>query len=332
MIKYPTTRPRRNRLSNWSRRLTSENSLSVNDLILPMFLLEGTKKKEQIHSMPGVFRYSLDELLKQIEIVVRSKIPLIALFPNIESDLKTPTGSEALNSKGVVPKAILMIKKEFPDLGLMTDIALDPYTTHGQDGLINEFGYVLNDQTVEILKKQALLHAQMGVDIVAPSDMMDGRVGAIRQALEDEKYFLTKIMSYSAKYASSFYNPFREAVGSTKNLKGFDKKSYQMNPANSEEALLEVELDINEGADMIMIKPGLPYLDIIQKIKEVYKIPTFAYQVSGEYSMIKSASINNYLDEKDVVLETLIAFKRAGCSGVLTYFALSATEWIKEEN
>jgi porphobilinogen synthase len=328
--KFPYIRPRRNRLDNWGRRLTAENTITTDDLILPLFLLDGTKRKEEIRSMPGVFRYSLDELLFHIESVVEKNIPLIALFPKIEQYFKDPIGTEALNPNGIIPKAISTIKKEFPDLGVMTDIALDPYTSHGQDGLVNENGYVLNDETVEILKKQALLHAEMGVDIVAPSDMMDGRIGVIREALESQSHSLTRIMAYSAKYASSFYSPFRDAVGSTKNLSGFEKQNYQMNPSNSDEALLEVELDINEGADMVMIKPGLPYLDIIQRIKSNFKMPTFAYQVSGEYSMIKAASLNNFLDEKKIVMETLISFKRAGCDGVLTYFALSAAGWIKE--
>ena len=329
--KFPSTRPRRNRLDNWGRRLTAENTLSTSDLILPLFILDGKKKKEEILSMPGVFRYSLDNLLLEIETIVQKNIPLIALFPNIEQNLKDAKGSEALNYNGIVPRAISMIKKEFPELGVMTDIALDPYTSHGQDGIVDDNGYVLNDETVEILKKQALIHAEMGVDIVAPSDMMDGRIGVIREALEKQSHILTRIMAYSAKYASSFYSPFRDAVGSSKNLSGYDKQNYQMNPANSDEALLEVELDISEGADMVMIKPGLPYLDIIQKVKMNFKIPTFAYQVSGEYSMIKAASTNNFLDEKKIVMETLISFKRAGCDGILTYFAPSAAVWINEE-
>jgi porphobilinogen synthase len=329
--KYPNLRLRRNRLDDWGRKLTAENTLTTNDLIFPMFLVDGNKIKEEIRSMPGIYRYSLDELIIQIEHVVKKNIPLIALFPKIEQHLKDSTGSEALNYDGIIPKAILAIKKEFPDLGVMTDIALDPYTSHGQDGLINDEGYVLNDETVEILTKQSLLHAEMGVDIVAPSDMMDGRIGVIREALENQSHSLTRIMAYSAKYASGFYSPFRDAVGSAKNLSKCDKRNYQMNPANSNEALLEAELDINEGADMVMIKPGLPYLDIVQKIKETFKMPTFAYQVSGEYSMIKLAGMNDFLDEKKIVMETLIAFKRAGCDGVLSYFALSAADWIKEE-
>ncbi len=329
--KFPSTRPRRNRLDSWGRRLTAENTLSTSDLILPLFILDGKKKKEEILSMPGVFRYSLDNLLLEIETIVQKNIPLIALFPNIEQNLKDTNGSEALNYNGIVPRAISMIKREFPELGVMTDIALDPYTSHGQDGIVDDNGYVLNDETVEILKKQALIHAEMGVDIVAPSDMMDGRIGVIREALENQSHSLTRIMAYSAKYASSFYSPFRDAVGSSKNLSGYDKQNYQMNPSNSDEALLEVELDISEGADMVMIKPGLPYLDIIQKVKMNFKIPTFAYQVSGEYSMIKAASTNNFLDEKKIVMETLISFKRAGCDGILTYFAPSAAVWINEE-
>jgi len=329
--KFPSTRPRRNRLDSWGRRLTAENTLSTSDLILPLFILDGKKKKEEILSMPGVFRYSLDNLLLEIETIVQKNIPLIALFPNIEQNLKDTNGSEALNYNGIVPRAISMIKREFPELGVMTDIALDPYTSHGQDGIVDDNGYVLNDETVEILKKQALIHAEMGVDIVAPSDMMDGRIGVIREALENQSHSLTRIMAYSAKYASSFYSPFRDAVGSSKNLSGYDKQNYQMNPSNSDEALLEVELDISEGADMVMIKPGLPYLDIIQKVKMNFKIPTFAYQVSGEYSMIKAASKNNFLDEKKIVMETLISFKRAGCDGILTYFAPSAAVWINEE-
>ena len=331
MKKYPNLRPRRNRLDNWGRRLTAENILTTDDLILPMFIIEGNKKKQEIQSMPGVFRYSLDVLLVQIEKILKKNIPLIALFPKIEQHLKDSTGSEALNTHGIIPKAVSAIKKEFPNLGLMTDIALDPYTSHGQDGLIDKNGYVLNDETVEILKKQALLYAEMGADIVAPSDMMDGRIGEIRSALESQSHPLTRIIAYSAKYASNFYSPFRDAVGSDRNLTKFDKKNYQMNPSNSNEALLEVELDINEGADMIMIKPGLPYLDIIQKIKETFKMPTFAYQVSGEYSMIKAAVLSNFLDEKKIVMESLTSFKRAGCDGILSYYALSAADWIKEE-
>lgn len=330
MKKFPAIRPRRSRFHEWSRRLVAENTLSVDDLILPLFLVDGKKRVESVDAMPGVFRYSVDEILKVVEKVSQKKIPLIALFPKIDIKLKTNDGKEALNPEGLIPEAIVKIKKEFPNIGIMTDVALDPYTTHGQDGLISEDGTVKNDETIDILKQQSLLYAEMGADIVAPSDMMDGRIGVIRNALENNNHCITKIMAYSAKYSSSFYNPFRDAVGSSKNLGDFDKKNYQMDPANSLEALTEVELDIFEGADMVMIKPGLPYLDIVYITKHTFKMPTFAYQVSGEYSMIKAASLNQYLDEKNVVLETLLSFKRAGCSGILTYYAINAAEWLEE--
>jgi porphobilinogen synthase len=325
---FPRTRLRRNRTNEWSRNLTAENRLSVHDLIYPIFIVEGSNLKIEINSMPGAYRYSLDQLKNISKEVYELGIPLIALFPCIDSHLKSNDGKEALNKNGLIPKAIEVVKNCCPKLGVMTDVALDPYTIHGQDGIVDNNGYVINDKTVEILSQQAILQASFGSDIVAPSDMMDGRVGAIRNILELNNNINTKIMAYTAKYASNFYGPFRDAVGSKINKTGFNKKNYQMNPANSNEALSEAELDISEGADMLLIKPGLPYLDIVYRIKQNLKMPTFAYQVSGEYSMIKAAAERNWLDERTCVLESLLCFKRAGCDGILSYFSKEAAKWL----
>jgi porphobilinogen synthase len=317
-------RPRRLRRTDWSRRLVQENTLSSNDFIYPVFLLEGKGREEAVKSMPGVSRVSLDLLLPIAQECVQLGIPVMALFPVIGNDLKTTDGKEAFNPNGLIPLAVKELKKQFPNLGIMTDIALDPYTSHGQDGLIDDEGYVINDVTVDALVKQALIHAQAGVDIVAPSDMMDGRIAAIRDALEAHGFVHTQIMAYSAKYASAFYGPFRDAVGSAGNLGKGNKKTYQMDPANSDEAIREVSLDIEEGADMVMVKPGMPYLDIVRRVKEELGHPTFAYQVSGEYAMIKAASVNGWIDGEAVMIESLLAFKRAGADGILTYFARDA--------
>ena len=317
---FPRVRMRRNRLSEFSRKLISENNLSVNDLIYPIFLTYGSNVKDEISSMPGIYRYSLDLLHKEIEYISSLKIPAIALFPKIENELKTPNGNEALNKNNLVCKAIQISKKVNPELGVITDVALDPYTDHGHDGIIKK-DQIDNDLTVEILCKQAVMQAEAGCDIIAPSDMMDGRVGAIRDALDEHGLINVQIMSYAAKYASSFYGPFRDAVGSTINLSKKSKNSYQMDPANSAEALREIRFDINEGADMIIIKPGMPYLDIINKAKENFNFPIIAYQVSGEYSMIKCAIQNGWFDEEKIIFETLMCFKRAGCKGIITYFA-----------
>ena len=317
-------RPRRSRKTDWSRRLVQENQLSANDFIYPVFLLEGSGHEETVSSMPGVSRLSLDKLMLVAEDCVKLGIPVMAIFPVIKSELKTPDGKEAFNPNGLIPQAIKELKKQFPNLGIMTDIALDPYTSHGQDGIIDADGYVLNDPTVDALIKQALIHAQAGADIVAPSDMMDGRIGAIRDSLEAHGFIHTQIMAYSAKYASAFYGPFRDAVGSAGNLGKSDKKNYQMDPANSDEAIREVALDIEEGADMVMVKPGMPYLDIVRRVKEELGYPTFAYQVSGEYAMIKAAGQNGWINEEAVMMESLLAFKRAGADGILTYFARDA--------
>jgi porphobilinogen synthase len=318
------------RFNDFSRRLMRENLLSVDDLIYPMFVTEGSNKREVISSMPGVERFSLDLLLTQAEEIYNLGIPAIALFPVTPDNKKTDNATEAYNPEGLAQRSVRALKKAFPELGIITDVALDPFTIHGQDGLINQDGYVINDETITVLVKQALSHAEAGVDIVAPSDMMDGRIGAIRAALEANNYSNTLILAYSAKYASSFYGPFRDAVGSASNLGKSNKYSYQMDPANSDEALREIQLDLQEGADMIMVKPGMPYLDIIRRVKDQFGAPTFAYQVSGEYAMIKAASINGWLDEKSVVLESLLAFKRAGCDGILTYYAKSVAEWLQE--
>jgi len=325
---YPHGRPRRLRHDRFTRDLVREHRLGAHDLIYPVFVVDGARKREAVASMPGVERLSLDLLLPVAEQCVNLGIPALALFPVIDPALKTPDGREALNADGLIPRVVRELKKQFPDLGVMTDVALDPYTSHGQDGLIDPDpaanGYILNDETIAILVKQALTQAQAGVDIVAPSDMMDGRIGAIRHALEANHYIHTRIMAYSAKYASAFYGPFRDAVGSATNLGKSNKKVYQMDPGNSDEALREVAMDIAEGADMVMVKPGMPYLDIVRRVKDTFKVPTFAYQVSGEYAMLKAAAHNGWLDHDAVMLESLLAFKRAGADGVLTYFALDA--------
>jgi porphobilinogen synthase len=328
---FPQRRMRRMRKHEFSRRLMSENRLTVNDLIYPMFILEGTQRSEKVASMPGVERYSIDLLLKEAAELVDLGIPLIALFPVTPADKKSLMAEEAYNPDGLVQRAVRELKNAFPQLGVMTDIALDPFTTHGQDGIIDDTGYILNDITTEILVKQALSHAEAGADIVAPSDMMDGRIGEIRKALEAAGHVNTQIMAYSAKYSSNYYGPFRDAVGSAGNLKGGNKHSYQMDPANSDEALHEVALDIQEGADMVMVKPGMPYLDIVHRVKTELAVPTFAYQVSGEYAMHMAAIQNGWLAEKAIVMESLLCFKRAGADGVLTYFAKRAAQWLKEE-
>jgi porphobilinogen synthase len=331
---YPIGRPRRLRRDTFTRNLVRENSLSANDLIYPVFVVDGQQQRQVVSSMPGVERLSLDLLLPVAEDCVKLGIPVMALFPVIDSSLKTHDGREALNPDGLVPRVVRALKKEFPDLGVMTDVALDPFTSHGQDGLpdprAEEFGYIMNDATVEILVKQALTQAGAGVDIVAPSDMMDGRIGAIRHALEANHFVHTRIMAYSAKYASAFYGPFRDAVGSAANLGKSNKKVYQMDPGNSNEALREVAMDIAEGADMVMVKPGMPYLDVVRRVKDEFKIPTFAYQVSGEYAMLKAAAINGWLDHDAVMMESLLAFKRAGADGILTYFARDAARLLQK--
>ena len=324
----PHTRLRRMRSHGFSRRLMAETRLSADDLIYPVFILEGENRREAILSMPGIERLSLDLLLKEIETLLALGIPAIALFPVIETNKKSLLAEEAFSSDGLVQRAVRDIKAHFPEMGVITDVALDPYTSHGQDGIIDNNGYVLNDETTEILVKQALSHAEAGADVVAPSDMMDGRIGAIRQALEANRFVNTKILAYSAKYASSFYGPFREAVGSAKALGKADKFQYQMDPRNAKEALHEVAMDIQEGADMVMIKPGMPYLDIVRQTKDTFHVPTFVYQVSGEYAMLKAAALQGWLDERAVVMESLISIKRAGADGILTYFAKQAAEWL----
>ena len=324
-------RPRRMRKDEFSRRLMREHHLRTDDLIYPVFVMEGKQKEEAIPSMPGIKRQSMDLILETAKECFKLGIPAIALFPVIDPSLKTDDAKEAYNREGLTQRVVQELKKHVPDLGVITDVALDPYTRHGQDGLIDASGYVLNDETVEVLIKQALSHARAGADIVAPSDMMDGRIGQIRKALEKEGFVHTKILAYSAKYASSFYGPFRDAVGSAKNLGQSDKQSYQMDPANSDEAITEVDLDIHEGADMVMIKPGMPYLDIIYRVKTTFGLPTYAYQVSGEYAMLKAASQNGWLDEKAVVMESLLAFKRAGADGILTYYALEIARWLSRD-
>jgi porphobilinogen synthase len=318
------------RSHDFSRRLMRENTLTVDDLIYPMFVCEGTHQREQIKSMPDIERLSIDLLIEEAHELNALGLPAIALFPVIESAKKSADAAEAYNPEGLVQRAVRALKLAVPDLGIITDVALDPYTSHGQDGLVDTQGYVINDQTNSVLVKQALSHAEAGADIVAPSDMMDGRIGAIRLALETAHYPNTKILAYSAKYASSFYGPFRDAVGSAQNIGKGNKFSYQMDPANSNEALHEVFLDLQEGADMVMIKPGMPYLDIIQRVKKEFGVPTFAYQVSGEYAMLKAAALNEWLDEKAVVFESLLAFKRAGCDAILTYYAKAAAQWLNE--
>lgn len=326
---YPSTRKRRNRTDDFVRRLVAENQLSVNDLIYPVFVLPGEKQQQAVSSMPGVERKSVDLLLQEIEQLVSLGVPAVALFPVVCDDKKSLQAEEAYNEQGLVQTAVRAIKHRFPEMGVITDIALDPYTSHGQDGIIDKNGYVLNDETVDVLTKQALSHAAAGADIVAPSDMMDGRIGAIRESLEVEGFVNAKILAYSAKYASAFYGPFRDAVGSAGSLGKADKKTYQMDPANSDEALHEIALDIEEGADMLMVKPGMPYLDIIHRVKENFKVPVFAYHVSGEYAMLKAASQNGWLDEQAVVMEAMTCFKRAGTDAILTYYAKDIAHWLK---
>ena len=321
---FPASRPRRLRRDAFTRALVREHRLAPEDLILPVFVLDGAGQMQDVASMPGVQRRSIDGLLGVAEECVALGVPVVALFPVIDKALKTPDGVEATNLEGLVPRAVRELKKRFPQLGVLTDVALDPYTSHGQDGLLDDTGYILNDVTVAMLTRQALVQAAAGVDIVAPSDMMDGRIGAIRTALEGAGHIHTRIMAYSAKYASAFYGPFRDAVGSASNLGKADKKVYQMDPGNSDEALREVALDLAEGADMVMVKPGMPYLDIVRRVKQEFRVPTFAYQVSGEYAMLKAAAANGWLDHDAVMMESLLAFKRAGADGVLTYFALDA--------
>jgi porphobilinogen synthase len=330
-IIFPETRMRRMRAHEFSRRLMREHTLTTADLIYPMFIIEGDNERQSISSMPGVQRMTLDLLLAEAEILQKLGIPLIALFPVVAGTKKSLTAEEAFNPDGLTQRAVKALKAAFPNLGVMTDVALDPFTSHGQDGLIDTNGYVLNDVTVEVLIKQALSHAAAGADIVAPSDMMDGRIGAIRKALEADGFHNTQILAYSAKYASSFYGPFRDAVGSAGNLAGGNKYSYQMDPANSDEAIREVALDLQEGADMVMVKPGMPYLDIIRRIKDEFGVPTFAYQVSGEYAMLKAAAQNGWLNEQQVVLEALLSFKRAGADAILTYYAKAVAQWLHEQ-
>jgi porphobilinogen synthase len=320
---FPAIRMRRMRRDDFSRRLMREHVLTADDLIYPVFIIDGKARTEKVASMPGVERMTIDKLLPLAEACLKHRIPALALFPAIEQNLKTDDGREAFNAKGLVPRAVAALKERFPELGVMTDVALDPYTSHGQDGVIDSSGYILNDVTLDALVRQALVQADAGVDIVAPSDMMDGRIGRIRAALETQGHIHTRIMAYSAKYASGFYGPFRDAVGSAKNLGKSDKKTYQMDPANSDEALWEVGLDLREGADMVMVKPGMPYLDIVRRVKDEFKAPTYVYQVSGEYSMLRGAVDNGWLPES-CVLEALLGFKRAGADGILTYFALEA--------
>jgi len=321
---------RRMRRDDFSRRLMRETRLTTDDLIYPVFVLDGKNRIEAVPSMPGVNRYTVDKLLPHAEQCAKLGIPAIAIFPVIADHLKTADGREATNPKGLVPRTVAALKKRFPEIGVITDVALDPYTTHGHDGIIDRSGYVRNDETIAVLEKQALVNAVAGVDIVAPSDMMDGRIGAVREALDKKGYIHTRILAYSAKYASGFYGPFRDAVGSAKQLGLGDKYNYQMDPANSDEALREVALDLEEGADMVMVKPGLPYLDIVRRVKSEFRIPTYVYQVSGEYAMLKAAIQNGWLDEKRCVMEVLLAFKRAGADGILTYFAIDAAKWLKE--
>lgn len=328
---HPLHRPRRMRRDDFSRRLMRENRLTTDDLIYPVFVVEGTNERQPVPSMPGVERVSVDLLMHVAEQCVELGVPVLSLFPAIDPSVKTPDGREAANPEGLIPRAVRELKKRFPELGVLTDVALDPYTSHGQDGVLDENGYVINDDTIEILIEQARVQAEAGVDIVAPSDMMDGRIGAIREMLESDGHIHTRIMAYSAKFASAFYGPFRDAVGSASNLGKGNKMTYQMDPANSDEALREVRLDIDEGADMVMVKPGMPYLDIVRRVKDAFRFPTYVYQVSGEYAMLKAAAMNGWLDHDKVVLESLLAFKRAGADGVLTYFALDAARLLKAQ-
>ena len=327
---FPARRLRRLRKHNFSRRLVSENKLTVDDLIYPVFIMEGENHREPVPSMPKVERLTIDQLLIEAELIVKYGVPVISLFPVVEGDKKSEMAEEAYNPNGLVQRAVRALKQHFPELGVLTDVALDPYTAHGQDGIVDEEGYVLNDVTTEILVKQALSHAEAGADIVAPSDMMDGRIGKIREALEEQGFINTQIMAYSAKYASCYYGPFRDAVGSSGNLKG-DKKTYQLDPANGNEGLQEVALDLAEGADMVMIKPGLPYLDMVYRVKEYFGVPTFAYQVSGEYAMHQAAIEQGWLAEKPAIMESLLCFKRAGADGILTYYAKQVAQWLYEE-
>ena len=328
---FPYTRMRRMRRDDFSRRLMAENHLSVNDLIYPVFVLEGKNRREVIESMPGIERLSIDLLLEEAKDLVNLGVPAVAIFPVTPGDKKSLMAEEAFNEDGLAQRTVRALKEAFPELGVITDVALDPFTTHGQDGIIDDEGYVMNDITTEILVKQALSHAEAGADVVAPSDMMDGRIGAIREALEADGHIHTRIMAYSAKYASSYYGPFRDAVGSAGNLKGADKKTYQMDPANSDEAIREVALDLQEGADMVMVKPGMPYLDIVRRVKDEFGVPTFAYQVSGEYAMHKAAIDNGWLSEEATIMESLLAFKRAGADGILTYFAKQAAQYLTKK-
>lgn len=328
---FHSRRLRRTRKNDFSRRLVRENTLTVDDLIYPVFVLPGQGRREAVESMPGIDRLSIDLLLEEAAELVTLGVPLIALFPVVDANQKTLMAEEAYNPEGLAQEAVRALKEAFPELGVMTDVALDPFTVHGQDGILDDNGYVLNDITTEVLVKQALSHAQAGADIVAPSDMMDGRIGAIRQALEEAGFINTQIMAYSAKYASNYYGPFRDAVGSAANLKGANKSTYQMDPANSDEALQEVALDIAEGADSVMVKPGMPYLDVVRRVKDQFGVPTFAYQVSGEYAMHMAAIQNGWLKERETVMESLMCFKRAGADGILTYFAKRVATWLKEE-
>ncbi len=328
--KFPVRRMRRLRRDDFSRRMVREHRLTADDFIYPVFVIDGHNRREVVPSMPGVERLTVDALLRQAEHCVELGVPAIALFPVVDNKLRTADASEAFNPDGLAPRTIRALKNRFPQLGVITDIALDPYTSHGQDGLIDDTGYVLNDETIEALIKQALTHAEAGVDIVAPSDMMDGRVGALRRALDERGNIYTRILAYAAKYASSFYGPFRDAVGSAASLGRGDKYTYQIDPANSDEALWEVGMDLEEGADMVMVKPGMPYLDIVRRVKDEFGAPTFVYQVSGEYAMLQAAGLNGWIDRRKCVLESLLAFKRAGADGILTYFALEAAAWLKE--
>lgn len=330
---FPTRRLRRLRKHDFSRRLVAENVLTANDLIYPVFVIEGENQRVKVPSMPGMERLTIDQLLIEAALLVKYGVPAVALFPVVEGDKKSLMAEEAYNPNGLAQRAVKALKQAFGEkLGVITDVALDPFTTHGQDGIIDDEGYVLNDITTDVLIKQALSHAQAGADVVAPSDMMDGRIGAIRQALEENGFINTQIMAYSAKYASNYYGPFRDAVGSAGNLKGGNKKTYQLDPANANEGLHEVALDIQEGADMVMVKPGMPYLDLVYRVKDTFGVPTFAYQVSGEYAMHMAAIQNGWLKEKECIMESLLCFKRAGADGILTYFAKQVAEWLYQDN